>query len=61
MRSKDKFRQHTAQSRDREMVSALYSHAFRQVLSYPNNDGVGERQGMGLDKTRLLIIIHKGG
>lgn len=22
------------------MVTALYSHAFKQVLSYPNNDGV---------------------
>lgn len=22
------------------MVTALYSHAFKRVLSYPNNDGV---------------------
>lgn len=43
------------------MVSAPYSHAFRQVLSYPNNDGVEGRQGMGLGKMGLLIIIHKGG
>lgn len=36
-----------AQSRDHEMVSALYSHAFKQVLSYPNNDGVGREAGDG--------------
>lgn len=66
VRSKDKLRQQDKQheagtTRWSQLSTATPLSGFCPIPTMMGWTGRQNRQGMGLGKTRLLIIIHKGG